>query len=129
MVAWASCTRPSKSRSGGALRSRFCRSPAYGRSASGAISTGGAGRAALQHSNIIPVYGLFHEGDYHFYTMQYVDGVGLDAVIAALRRQRSHTDVQRRESERYGSLARTIAATVVEDGYRPRPPISNFGGV
>ncbi|MGI6415610.1 MAG: protein kinase domain-containing protein [Thermoguttaceae bacterium] len=40
--------------------------------------------ARLHHTNIIPVYGVGHENDYHFYAMQIIDGVGLDVVLDVL---------------------------------------------
>ena len=41
--------------------------------------------AALHHTNIVPVFGVGHEDELHFYVMQYIEGVGLDEVLAALR--------------------------------------------
>lgn len=40
--------------------------------------------ARLHHTNIVPVYGVGHENDYHFYAMQIIDGVGLDVVLNVL---------------------------------------------
>jgi serine/threonine protein kinase len=41
--------------------------------------------AHLHHTNIVPVYGIGQSDDLHFYAMQYIDGVGLDAVLGELR--------------------------------------------
>lgn len=41
-----------------------------------------AGR--LYHTNIVPVFGVGQHGQLHYYVMQYIDGVGLDAVLSAL---------------------------------------------
>ena len=41
--------------------------------------------ARLQHSNIVPVYGVGeHEGT-HYYVMQFIEGQGLDQVLVELR--------------------------------------------
>src|SRR5262249_24147896 len=42
--------------------------------------------ARLHHTNIVPVYEVGQDGDVRFYAMQFIDGSGLDAVIAELRR-------------------------------------------
>ncbi len=46
--------------------------------------------ANLHHTNIVPVLGVGEHDGYHFYVMQYIDGIGVDEVIARLR---SHGDV------------------------------------
>src|SRR5712671_1033725 len=44
--------------------------------------------ARLHHTNIVPVYGVGeHEGQ-HYYVMQFIQGLGLDAVLAELKRLR-----------------------------------------
>jgi serine/threonine protein kinase len=44
--------------------------------------------ALLHHTNIVPVFGVgAHEG-VHFYAMQYIEGQGLDAVLAEVKRLR-----------------------------------------
>ncbi len=45
-----------------------------------------AGR--LHHTNIVPVFGVGHEGDLHYYVMQFIQGQPLDEVMAELRRLR-----------------------------------------
>jgi serine/threonine protein kinase/tetratricopeptide (TPR) repeat protein len=44
-----------------------------------------AGR--LHHTNIVPVFGVGQQGDRAYCVMQYIEGSGLDAVLAELRRQ------------------------------------------
>src|SRR5262249_22058464 len=44
--------------------------------------------ARLHHSNIVPVHGVGEEGGLHYYVMQFIQGQGLDQVLAALRRLR-----------------------------------------
>ena len=42
--------------------------------------------AKLHHTNIVPVYEVGQDGDVRFYAMQFIQGLGLDAVIAELNR-------------------------------------------
>ena len=44
--------------------------------------------ARLHHTNIAPVYGVGEENGLHYYAMQYIQGLGLDEVLAELRRLR-----------------------------------------
>ncbi len=44
--------------------------------------------ARLHHTNIVPVYEVGQDADIRFYAMQFIQGQGLDAVIAELRRLR-----------------------------------------
>ncbi len=44
--------------------------------------------ASLHHTNIVPVFGVGEEGGLHYYVMQYIQGMGLDAVLDELRRLR-----------------------------------------
>lgn len=51
--------------------------------------------AKLHHTNIVPVFGVGHDGDTHYYVMQFIRGQGLDDVLEDLRHlraQASHTD-------------------------------------
>ena len=54
--------------------------------------------ARLHHTNIVPVYEVGQDGDVRFYAMQFIQGLGLDAVIAELRqlldRARSHSRIR-----------------------------------
>jgi tetratricopeptide (TPR) repeat protein len=40
--------------------------------------------ARLHHTNIVPIFGVGHQDGYHYYVMQYIRGVGLDAVSQGL---------------------------------------------
>lgn len=51
-----------------------------------------AAAAKLHHSNIVPVYATGEEGGVHFYAMELIDGLGLDAVIGQLRAQNSSNE-------------------------------------
>ena len=44
--------------------------------------------ARLHHTNIVPVFGVGEQDGQHYYIMQYIEGLGLDAVLGELRRQR-----------------------------------------
>jgi serine/threonine protein kinase/WD40 repeat protein len=45
--------------------------------------------ARLHHTNIVPVYGVGEADGVHFYVMQFIAGMGLDAVLEELRRMRT----------------------------------------
>jgi len=47
--------------------------------------------ARLHHTNIVPVYEVGQESDVCFYAMQFIQGQGLDTVIAELRRLRERS--------------------------------------
>ncbi len=40
--------------------------------------------AGLHHTNIVPVFGVGQHEGFYYYVMQYIDGVGLDRVLARL---------------------------------------------
>ncbi len=42
--------------------------------------------ARLHHTHIVPVFGVGQHDGYHYYVMQYIEGVGLDRVIDESRR-------------------------------------------
>jgi WD40 repeat protein/serine/threonine protein kinase/tetratricopeptide (TPR) repeat protein len=44
--------------------------------------------AKLHHTNIVPVFGVGHEGGHHYFVMQFIAGLGLDLVLEDLRRLR-----------------------------------------
>jgi WD40 repeat protein/serine/threonine protein kinase len=44
--------------------------------------------ARLHHTNIVPIFGVGQEGGLHYYVMQFIHGLGLDAVVDELRRLR-----------------------------------------
>jgi WD40 repeat protein len=47
--------------------------------------------ARLHHTNIVPVYGVGEDAGLHYYVMQFIPGLGLDEVLAELRRLRRAT--------------------------------------
>jgi serine/threonine protein kinase len=44
--------------------------------------------ARLHHTNIVPVFGVGQQGGQPYYVMQYIEGLGLNAVLRELRRLR-----------------------------------------
>jgi eukaryotic-like serine/threonine-protein kinase len=42
--------------------------------------------AKLHHTNIVPIFGYGQEDGFHYYAMQFIDGHGLDVILAELRR-------------------------------------------
>jgi WD40 repeat protein len=44
--------------------------------------------ARLHHTNIVPVFGVGRDDGHHYYVMQFIPGMGLDVVLAELRRLR-----------------------------------------
>jgi WD40 repeat protein/predicted Ser/Thr protein kinase len=57
--------------------------------------------ARLHHSNIVPVYGVGEDNGLHYYVMQFIQGQGLDQVVAELQRFRC---------EKQAAPAGTVAA-------------------
>ncbi len=45
--------------------------------------------ARLHHTNIVPVFGVGRDEGHHYYVMQFIPGMGLDAVLEELRRLRT----------------------------------------
>src|SRR5262249_45822603 len=45
--------------------------------------------ARLHHTNIVPVFGVGESEGLHYYVMQFISGLGLDAVLEEIRRLRS----------------------------------------
>ena len=85
-MAWASSTRPSKSRSAAAWRSKVLSAGSlldpkqvrrFEREAKAA--------ARLHHTNIVPVFGVGHQDGHHYFVMQLIAGLGLDVVLDDLR--------------------------------------------
>src|SRR4051794_35397999 len=44
--------------------------------------------ARLHHTNIVPVFGVGRQDGHHYFVMQFIPGLGLDAVLEELRRLR-----------------------------------------
>ena len=74
-AAWASSTRPSRSRSTAAWPSRCCRLPPARTQASCSASRTRRGPPRrCDHTNIVPVYAVGDERGVHYYAMQFIRG-------------------------------------------------------
>jgi len=62
--------------------------------------------ANLHHTNIVEVFGVGEQDGYHYYVMQYIRGVGLDAVIPRLAEA-----LHRGETPQATPVTRTSAST------------------
>jgi len=62
--------------------------------------------AALHHTNIVPVFGVGRQDDFHYYAMQYIEGAGLDCVL-----QRLQSRAESAERGDFGHIARKILET------------------
>ncbi|HEY2157896.1 MAG TPA: serine/threonine-protein kinase, partial [Isosphaeraceae bacterium] len=62
--------------------------------------------ARLHHTNIVPVYEVGQDGDVRFYAMQFIQGQGLDLIIAELRqlRDRARSEPKIKAASRDQSL-------------------------
>ena len=54
--------------------------------------------ARLHHTNIVPVFGVGRDDGHHYYVMQFIPGMGLDAVLEELRRLRRGAGVPARRA-------------------------------
>ncbi|QDU55926.1 serine/threonine protein kinase [Aeoliella mucimassa] len=48
--------------------------------------------AKLHHTNIVPVFGVGHQDEYHYFVMQFIEGAGLDRVLKRLEQSMSVND-------------------------------------
>ncbi len=55
--------------------------------------------ARLHHTNIVPVYEVGQDADVRFYAMQFIQGQGLDSVIAELRWLRDRSGPEQRSAQ------------------------------
>jgi WD40 repeat protein/serine/threonine protein kinase len=70
--------------------------------------------ARLHHTNIVPVFGVGRDGGHHFYVMQFIPGMGLDAVLEELRRLRGSTGTTPAPMGRSPACGEVSAAEVAE---------------
>jgi serine/threonine protein kinase/WD40 repeat protein len=74
--------------------------------------------ARLHHTNIVPVFGVGEDDGHHFYVMQFIAGLGLDAVIDELRRLHAPA------KDRSAPPAATMAASETVPGAADRPSVT-----
>ncbi len=70
--------------------------------------------ARLHHTNIVPVFGVGSQDGHHYYVMQFIPGMGLDAVLEELRRLRRVGGSASAQAGRNRSDAVVSAAAVAE---------------
>jgi serine/threonine-protein kinase len=70
--------------------------------------------ARLHHTNIVPVFGVGQQDGYHYYVMQLIPGMGLDAVLQELRRMRTGTGATGVPADRVDSRDGVSIAAVAE---------------
>jgi len=66
--------------------------------------------ASLHHTNIVPVFAVGQDDGIHYYVMPFIDGMGLERILARLK-SRAHLDRQHRHLET-NSSAYSLAETV-----------------
>jgi WD40 repeat protein/serine/threonine protein kinase len=74
--------------------------------------------ARLHHTNIVPVYGVGEEAGLHYYVMQFIQGLGLDEVLAEVRRvrQAKQGSGETASSARPSSRRKEVSVAVVAHG-------------
>jgi serine/threonine-protein kinase len=80
--------------------------------------------ALLHHTNIVPVFGVgAHEG-VHYYAMQYIEGQGLDAVLAEVKRlRRGRPEPSQGGPRQSAALATDVAEGLLTGHFQePGPP-------
>jgi WD40 repeat protein/serine/threonine protein kinase/tetratricopeptide (TPR) repeat protein len=76
--------------------------------------------ARLHHTNIVPVFGVGHHEGTHYYVMQFIQGLGLDAVLEELRPLRLanvHKPVEAAVAEAVVSPMKQMARSLVTGSF------------
>ncbi len=66
--------------------------------------------ARLHHTNIVPVFGVGEADGLHYYVMQFIQGLGLDQVLAELRKLRPAPAVEDAPPSVHGTASAASAA-------------------
>jgi hypothetical protein len=77
--------------------------------------------AKLHHTNIVPIYGVGEHDGLPYYVMQFIQGLGLDTVIAELRRQRAAGEPAaggQASSGRHDLSAGAMARSLMTGGFK-----------
>ena len=69
----------------------------------------------LHHTNIVPILGVGEQEEFEFYVMQYIDGIGLDALLSRLR----HADMSEPGAMRLSSYCHLPRPDTVPDEATP----------
>lgn len=87
--------------------------------------------ARLHHTNIVPVFGVGQHDEWRYYVMQFIDGQGLDQVIAELRRlrdsERAAPAAATIPAQSHGE-ARELALSLTAGVFRPPEPMPSASG-
>jgi eukaryotic-like serine/threonine-protein kinase len=78
--------------------------------------------ARLHHTNIVPVFGVGQDDGHHYYVMQFIPGMGLDAVLEELRRLRRGRPPSGRAPSRGPVSAIAVAEAIVSGRFSPTDP-------
>jgi WD40 repeat protein/serine/threonine protein kinase/tetratricopeptide (TPR) repeat protein len=82
--------------------------------------------ARLHHTNIVQVFGIGEQDGLHYFVMQYISGVGLDALIREL--QRSASGPQGQDAEAGHDVSRAAAQGFVSGRFASGPNGGASGG-
>jgi eukaryotic-like serine/threonine-protein kinase len=74
--------------------------------------------ANLHHTNIVEVFGVGEQDGFHYYVMQYIHGVGLDAVIAHLAKTAHSLPTASAETELVEAALRQLLGSASAGGPR-----------
>src|SRR5438309_1773418 len=72
--------------------------------------------ARLHHTNVVPVFGVGQESGRHYYVMQFIPGMGLDAVLEELRRLR-HSGAKAPAAARSEAGAAAVAEAILTGNF------------
>src|SRR5262249_57450352 len=85
--------------------------------------------ARLHHTNIVPVFGVGRQDGHHYFVMQFIAGLGLDAVLDDLRRLRQGkaeaspaAGPEVAASRVAGLTAAHVAPSLITRRFAPHPP-------
>ena len=86
--------------------------------------------ANLHHTNIVPVFGVGEHDGTHFYVMQFIQGRGLDAVLAERQKSRHGDSSWSGPGDPPGVPGRThSAAAIVDETGAPLPRFDSSGSM
>src|SRR5262249_5052796 len=77
--------------------------------------------ASLHHTNIVPIFGVGEQDGLHHYVMQFIEGQGLDRVLAEWRQDASAGGRQRTAPERNRSTDSWHGSAPRADGDKAAP--------
>jgi serine/threonine protein kinase len=86
--------------------------------------------ARLHHTNIVPVFGVGESEGQHYYVMQFIPGLGLDAVLDELKRPRSpwpQGEAPARPAGGGAPSAADVARSLMTGHFAPAPAQDSSG--